>query len=69
MEFDLNDEQIDIRDTVRHFTEQEIAPCAEMWDEEHYFPREVYSKMANLGLMGMTTPEALGGTTMSRLSA
>ena len=69
MEFDLNDEQIDIRDTVRHFTEEEIAPHATAWDEEHYFPREIYSKMAALGLMGMTVPEAYGGTMLNRLSA
>jgi alkylation response protein AidB-like acyl-CoA dehydrogenase len=69
MEFDLNDEQIDIRDTVRRFTEEEIAPHATAWDEEHYFPREVYSKMAELGLLGMTVPEAYGGTMLNRLSA
>jgi len=69
MEFDLNDEQIDIRDIVRHFTEEEIAPHATAWDEEHYFPREVYRKMAGLGLMGMTVPEAYGGTMLNCLSA
>ncbi len=67
MNFDLNEEQIDIRDTVRHFTEQEITPHAEEWDETHHFPREVYAKMAQLGLMGMTTPEENGGTMLSRL--
>ena len=67
MNFDLNEEQIDIRDTVRHFTEQEITPHAEEWDETHHFPREVYAKMAELGLMGMTTPEENGGTMLSRL--
>ena len=67
MNFDLNEEQIDIRDTVRHFTEQEITPYAEEWDETHHFPREVYTKMAGLGLMGMTTPEENGGTMLSRL--
>ncbi len=67
MNFDLNDEQLDIRDTVRRFTEQEIAPYAGEWDETHAFPRKVYAKMADLGLMGMTTPEAYGGTMLSRL--
>ena len=41
MKFDLDDEQSDIRETVRRFTEQEIAPNAEMWDEQEYFPREI----------------------------
>ena len=67
MNFDLNEEQSDIRDTVRRFTEQEITPHAEEWDEHHTFPRAVYVKMAELGLMGMTTPEMYGGTMLSRL--
>jgi alkylation response protein AidB-like acyl-CoA dehydrogenase len=66
--FDLNEEQTDIRDTVRRFTEQEITPYAESWDEQCHFPREVYSRMAELGLMGMTTPETYGGSMLSRLS-
>ena len=67
MKFDLDEEQSDIRDTVRRFTEQEITPNAEMWDEQEYFPREIYTKMAELGLMGMTTPEMYGGSALSRL--
>ncbi len=69
MNFDLNEEQIDIRDTVRRFSEQELTPHAEEWDETHHFPRTVYTKMAELGLMGMTTPEEFGGTQLSRLAA
>ncbi len=68
MQFDLNEEQIEIRDIVQHFTAQEITPHAEMWDETHHFPREIYHKMAELGLMGMTTPEEYGGSALSRLA-
>jgi alkylation response protein AidB-like acyl-CoA dehydrogenase len=68
MQFDLNDEQIEIRDIVQRFTEQEITPHAETWDETNHFPREIYHKMAELGLMGMTTPEEYGGSALSRLS-
>ncbi len=68
MQFDLNEEQSDIRNMVRQFTAQEITPHAERWDEEQHFPREVYTKMTDLGLTGMTTPEALGGSMLSRLS-
>ena len=68
MIFDLDEEQSDIRDLVRRFTQQEIIPHAESWDENKYFPREVYSQMAELGLMGMTTPEEYGGSALSRLS-
>ena len=68
MKFDLDEEQIDIRDMVRRFTEQEITPHAETWDEQGIFPREVYTKMAELGLMGMTTPEEYGGSALNRLT-
>ena len=68
MNFDLDEEQSEIRDMVRRFTEREITPHAEEWDETQHFPREVYSEMAKLGLMGMTTPEEYGGSALSRLS-
>ena len=68
MKFDLDDEQSEIRDMVRRFTVQEITPNATMWDEEHHFPREIYCQMAELGLMGMATPENYGGSGLSRLS-
>jgi alkylation response protein AidB-like acyl-CoA dehydrogenase len=68
MRFDLDEEQLDIRDIVRRFTEQEITPHAGAWDETNYFPREIYQKLAELGLMGMTTPEEYGGSALSRLS-
>lgn len=68
MNFDLNEEQTDIRDTVRRFTAQEITPQAEHWDEQEYFPREVFGKMAELGLLGMTIPEEYGGIMLDRQS-
>ena len=69
MNFDLNEEQADIRDMVRRFAEQEMKPYAEEWDETGHFPRDVYTKMADLGLLGMTTPEELGGSQLPRLTA
>jgi alkylation response protein AidB-like acyl-CoA dehydrogenase len=69
MHFDLNEEQLDIRNTVRRFTEQEITPHAGTWDENNYFPREIYAQMAKLGLMGMTIPEEYGGNMLNRLTA
>ena len=68
MQFDLNEEQIEIRNIVQHFTAQEITPHAEVWDETNHFPREIYHKMAKLGLMGMTTPEEYGGSALSQLA-
>ena len=69
MNFDLDEEQAEMRDTVRRFTEQEIVPHAEAWDENNHFPREIYRQVAQLGLMGMTTPEEYGGSQLSRLTA
>lgn len=69
MNFDLNEEQSDIRETVNRFTREAITPQAGRWDEENYFPREVYSQMAELGLMGMTTPEEYGGSALGRLTS
>jgi len=66
--FDLDEEQAEIRDTVRRFTAQEITPHAEMWDEHSHFPREIYHLMAQLGLMGMNTPEECGGSPLNRLT-
>ena len=68
MKFDLDEEQSDIRGMVRRFTEEKLTPYAAEWDEKDYFPREVYSQMAELGLMGMTTPEEYGGSALSRLA-
>lgn len=68
MKFDLDEEQSDIRDMARRFAEEQLTPHAEMWDEQNYFPREVYTHMAELGLMGMTTPEEYGGSALSKLS-
>ena len=68
MKFDLDAEQSDIRALTRRFTEEQITPHASTWDEQSYFPREVYTLMAELGLSGMTTPETYGGSALSRLS-
>jgi alkylation response protein AidB-like acyl-CoA dehydrogenase len=68
VKFDLDAEQSDIRALARQFTEAYITPHASAWDEEHFFPRETYTRMAELGLMGMTTPESYGGSALSRLA-
>ncbi len=68
MKFDLDKEQSDIRDMIRRFTEQHIVPHAEYWDEHNHFPREIYTSMAELGLMGMSTPEKYGGSALSHLT-
>jgi alkylation response protein AidB-like acyl-CoA dehydrogenase len=59
--FDLDDEHLLIRDTVRRFALEKVAPVAEELDREKRFPYELVAEMAELGLMGMTIPEDHGG--------
>lgn len=69
VKFDLNEEQSDMRDMVRRFTAEYLTPNAAAWDEQNSFPRGVYTRMGEVGLMGMTTPEEYGGSALSRLSS
>jgi alkylation response protein AidB-like acyl-CoA dehydrogenase len=68
MFFRLTDEQREIRDLVRTFAQNEIAPHADRWDDEGTFPREIFRPLADLGLAGLLVPEDLGGTQMPRLT-
>jgi short/branched chain acyl-CoA dehydrogenase len=61
MDFDLTDEQRLLRDTVRDFARQEVAPVAEELDHTKSFPYELVAKMGELGLMGIPFPEEYGG--------
>jgi short-chain 2-methylacyl-CoA dehydrogenase len=61
LSFDLDDEHVLLRDTVRQFALEKIAPVAEELDREKRFPYDLVAEMAELGLMGMTIPEELGG--------
>jgi alkylation response protein AidB-like acyl-CoA dehydrogenase len=61
MDFQLTDEQRLLRDTVRDFARQEVAPVAEELDRTKSFPYELVAKMGELGLMGIPFPEEYGG--------
>jgi alkylation response protein AidB-like acyl-CoA dehydrogenase len=61
VDFDLTDEQRLLRDTVRDFARQEVAPVAEELDRTKAFPYELVKKMGGLGLMGIPFPEQYGG--------
>jgi short-chain 2-methylacyl-CoA dehydrogenase len=59
--FDLSDEQQNIRRLVRDFAEGEVKPVAEELDREKRFPYEIVKKLGQLGLMGIPYPEEYGG--------
>jgi len=61
MNFGLTAEQQMIRDMIREFAEEEVAPGAEQRDETGKFPHEVIKKMAKLGLMGLPFEEKYAG--------
>jgi len=61
VDFDFTEEQEAIRRTVRDFAETEIKPHVLEWDEAQHFPRDLFRRMGELGLMGVTFPEEFGG--------
>ncbi len=68
MDFELNDIQKMIKDTVRDFAEREIKPLARELDESGKFSNELTKKMGELGLFGMYLPEKYGGQGLDTLS-
>src|SRR5437016_7152936 len=61
MEFELSAEQREIKALASEVADAEIAPNAGEWDREHRFPRDLFARLAELGLMGVCVPEELGG--------
>ena len=62
MEFTLDAEQRQIRDTVASFVDEEVVPRAAEIDENDEFPEDLVAEMADLGLMGMPFPVEYGGS-------
>jgi alkylation response protein AidB-like acyl-CoA dehydrogenase len=61
MNFELSQEQRQIRDTVASFAEREIKPFSAQWERAESFPRELFAKLGDLGFLGVPFPEHLGG--------
>ena len=64
MDFALSEEQAILRDAVRGWATERLAPQAAAFDAEERFPTELLKEMAELGLMGMYVPEEYGGSGM-----
>jgi len=70
MDFGLSEELQMLRDTVRDFVDEKIAPFADEWEENHHFPyEEAIKPMGELGFFGTVIPEEYGGNNMGWLAA
>ena len=68
LNFGLGDELDSLRDTVRRFAQDRIAPQAARIDSENAFPAALWREMGELGLLGMTADPDFGGTGLSYLA-
>ena len=61
MQLSPTQDQRMMRDSIRDFAQREILPHRMDWDERQHFPRDLFRKMGEMGLMGMLVPEQYGG--------
>jgi alkylation response protein AidB-like acyl-CoA dehydrogenase len=62
MNFDKSENHVMVAQMVRDFAEKEIRPHLMKWDEEQFFPRDLFRKAGELGLMGVLVPQEYGGS-------
>lgn len=58
-----------VRQTLRRFVEEEIVPHGDKWEEQGFVPRELFKKMGDLGLLGMSFNEECGGSDMGAMAS
>jgi alkylation response protein AidB-like acyl-CoA dehydrogenase len=61
MDFQLSPEQRDLQDLVRRVAQKELKPLATRWDRSHEFPWDSMKLLAQVGVLGLTVPQAYGG--------
>ena len=64
----LTQEQEMIRDSMRAFAQERLAPFAAEWDRDHTFPAQALKELGELGALGMCVPEEWGGAGMDYMS-
>ncbi|WP_297336753.1 acyl-CoA dehydrogenase family protein [Algoriphagus sp.] len=62
MNFTMNENQRMIAEMIRDFGAKEITPFRKEWDDQQYFPIELFKKLGELGLMGVLVPTEYGGS-------
>jgi alkylation response protein AidB-like acyl-CoA dehydrogenase len=62
MNFNENENQRMIADMIRDFGAKEITPFRKEWDDSQFFPKELFKKLGELGLMGVLVPTEYGGS-------
>jgi len=67
LNFELGESIALLRETVRRFAEEEIAPIAAQVDRDNHYPRDIWPKLGELGLLGITVEEEYGGAGMGYL--
>lgn len=68
MDFALTDEQREIREIARRFAERDVAPCARAIDESAEFDWGLHRRLSELGFLGMTVPDAYGGSSAATIT-
>lgn len=68
MDFSLSDENRQIRDLARRFADEELRPHVPSWEREGTFPRHVFRRLGELGLLGAVYPEEYGGSEVGFLN-
>ncbi len=68
MDYELTEEQLMIRDTIREFAQEEVAKDVLERDRKKEFPKDIFKKLAELGMMGLPFPEEYGGAGADTIS-
>ncbi|MCP2520454.1 acyl-CoA dehydrogenase [SCandidatus Aminicenantes bacterium Aminicenantia_JdfR_composite] len=68
MNFELSEEQLLLKETIREFAEKEISPLVREYEKKGEYPLEILKRLSDLGIMGMEIPSEYGGNELSKLS-
>ena len=68
LDFGLSETLIEVRNQVRRFAREQIAPLADRIDRTNEFPRQLWPQLGALGLLGMTVSERWGGSNLGYLA-